>query len=54
MGPCAIPLGEIEVWCRLNEVEGEEREDFVFFALQLDLVWLNWANKKLKEKPKDK
>lgn len=42
LGP--IPMLSILEYCMVNGIEGEQREDFVWFVQRLDQKYLEWSN----------
>jgi hypothetical protein len=46
MGLGPIPLTSILEYCLLNEIEGEQAEDFVWMMQHLDSEYLTWSSKR--------
>ena len=42
----AIPLSEIKAYCEMFEIEGEEREEFLYLIRALDDEYLKLSNDK--------
>lgn len=45
MGPQAITFGEILAYCVLYDIDGVERTTLSRTMVDMDSVWLTWANK---------
>jgi len=50
MGLGPIPLLAILEYCVLNEIDGEQREDFIWFIQRLDSKYLEWSKSRAKSK----
>lgn len=48
VGP--IPWLAIIKYCEIHEVEGDQRDDLIYHVQVLDGVYLDWENKKAKDK----
>ena len=45
MGLGPIPLLSMLEYCLINDISGEQREDFVWFIQRLDHKYLSWSSK---------
>lgn len=50
MGLGPIPLLSILEYCVINEIDGEQREDFIWFIQRLDSKYLEWSKSRAKSK----
>lgn len=50
MGLGPIPLLSILEYCLINGIDGEQREDFIWFIQRLDSKYLEWSKARAKSK----
>lgn len=48
MGMALGPISYMQMvdYCQAHEIEGEQREDFLWLVSRLDLKYLEWSNKR--------
>lgn len=45
--PGPIPFLSVLEYCLIHEIDGEQREDFVWFIQRLDHRFLEWSSKRV-------